>query len=68
MHYAVVLATFFPGVVCGTGFVLNFFVWGKGSSGAVPFTTMLALLCIWFGVSLPFVLAGAFFGYRKQVR
>jgi transmembrane 9 superfamily protein 2/4 len=67
VQYAVTLVTFFPGLVCGTGFVINFFVWGQGSSAAVPFTTMLALLCIWFGLSLPFVLGGAYFGYRKQV-
>ena len=32
----------------------------------VPFTTMLALLCMWFGISLPLVFLGYFFGYRKQ--
>uniref|UniRef100_A0A914RPW4 Transmembrane 9 superfamily member n=1 Tax=Parascaris equorum TaxID=6256 RepID=A0A914RPW4_PAREQ len=51
----------------GVGFVLNFFLIGKHSSGAVPFTTMIALLLLWFGVDLPLVFLGFHFGYRKQV-
>merc|ERR1711957_669522 len=47
-------------------FILNFFVWGEKSSGAVPFTTMFALLVLWFGISVPLVFLGAYFGYRKD--
>ncbi|GIY92867.1 transmembrane 9 superfamily member 4, partial [Caerostris extrusa] len=32
----------------------------------VPFTTMLALLCLWFGISLPLVFIGYYFGIRKH--
>lgn len=32
----------------------------------VPFTTMLALLCMWFGISMPLVYLGYYFGFRKQ--
>lgn len=49
-----------------TCFILNFFIWDKHSSGAVPFSTMLSLLCLWFGISLPLVYLGYYFGYRKQ--
>ncbi|XP_043283958.1 transmembrane 9 superfamily member 4 [Venturia canescens] len=63
---ALLTATLYPGIVFTTCFFLNFFIWGKHSSGAVPFTTMLALLCLWFGISLPLVCLGYFFGYRKQ--
>ncbi|XP_043351976.1 transmembrane 9 superfamily member 4 isoform X2 [Dermochelys coriacea] len=59
-------ATLYPGVVFGICFVLNCFIWGKHSSGAVPFPTMLALLCMWFGISLPLVYLGYYFGFRKQ--
>ena len=59
-------ATFFPLVLFGTSFLLNFFIWGKKSSGAVPFSTMIALLVMIFGVSLPLVFLGYYFGYRKQ--
>uniref|UniRef100_A0A8C8DBX9 Transmembrane 9 superfamily member n=1 Tax=Oryzias sinensis TaxID=183150 RepID=A0A8C8DBX9_9TELE len=59
-------ATLYPGVVFGISFFLNFFIWGEHSSGAVPFTTMLALLCMWFGISMPLVYLGYYFGFRKQ--
>lgn len=49
-----------------TGFFLNFFIWDRHSSGAVPFSTMVSLLCLWFGISVPLVFAGYYFGYRKQ--
>ncbi|XP_064486215.1 transmembrane 9 superfamily member 4-like [Ornithodoros turicata] len=63
---AFLTSIFYPMIVFGTGFFLNFFIWGKHSSGAVPFTTMLALLCLWFGISVPLVFLGYFFGYRKH--
>ncbi|XP_046425522.1 transmembrane 9 superfamily member 4 isoform X2 [Neodiprion fabricii] len=63
---ALLTAMLYPGIVFTTCFFLNFFIWGKKSSGAVPFTTMLSLLCLWFGISLPLVYLGYFFGYRKQ--
>ncbi|XP_064607167.1 transmembrane 9 superfamily member 4-like isoform X2 [Liolophura sinensis] len=59
-------AIMYPGIIFGACFILNFFIWGQHSSGAVPFTTMLALLCMWFGISLPLVYLGYFFGFRKQ--
>jgi transmembrane 9 superfamily protein 2/4 len=55
-----------PGVVCSVFFVLNFFVWGEKSSGAVPFGTMFALLVLWLGISVPLVFLGAYFGYRRK--
>lgn len=63
---ALLTATLFPGVVFGTCFFLNFFIWDKESSGAVPFGTMVGLLLLWFFISLPLVYLGYYFGYRKQ--
>ena len=63
---AVYVAFGFPTMVFGTGFFLNFFIWGKQSSGAVPFGTMVALFFMWFGGSVPLVLCGSFFGFRKD--
>lgn len=63
---AFLTATLYPALVFGTCFFLNFFIWGKNSSGAVPFGTMLSLLCMWFGISLPLVYLGYYFGFRKQ--
>ncbi|CAF1006708.1 unnamed protein product [Didymodactylos carnosus] len=59
-------ATLYPSVVCGICLLINFFIWGKRSSGAVPFSTMLAILTMWLGISFPLVCLGFYFGYRKQ--
>jgi transmembrane 9 superfamily protein 2/4 len=69
MHWkraAFLTGMLYPGTVSMIGFFLNLFLWGKGSSGAIPFTTMLALFCLWFGISIPLVYLGYFFGFRKQ--
>merc|ERR1711959_38939 len=55
----------YPGIFFVMFFVLNLFIWGEKSSGAVPFTTMFAILVLWFGISVPLVFLGAFFGYKK---
>ncbi|XP_037960116.1 transmembrane 9 superfamily member 2 [Teleopsis dalmanni] len=55
-----------PGIVFCMFFVLNLVLWGEGSSGAVPFSTLIALLALWFGVSVPLTFVGAYFGFRKR--
>jgi len=59
-------ATLYPSIVFGIGFFINLFIWGKHSSGAIPFLTILGVVAMWFGISLPLVFLGYFFGYRKQ--
>ncbi|CAJ0578050.1 unnamed protein product, partial [Mesorhabditis spiculigera] len=56
----------FPSLILGGGFIINFFLISKNSSGAVPFGTMIVLLLMWFGIDLPLVFIGFYFGYRKQ--
>ena len=63
---ALLTALLFPGLVFGSGFILNFFIWGKASSGAVPFSTMLSLLSMWLLIDLPLVFLGFYFGFRKH--
>jgi hypothetical protein len=58
---------FTPGIIFGSFFVLNLFVWAKGSSGAVPFGTMLALVMIWFVISVPLSVAGSWLGFKQSV-
>ncbi|KAL8968935.1 MAG: hypothetical protein Q9183_002240 [Haloplaca sp. 2 TL-2023] len=53
-----------PAIVFATFFLLNFLIWIKGSSGAVPFTTMLVILAIWFVISVPLSFAGSWVGFR----
>ena len=54
-----------PAVVFGLFFLLDLFIWAKASSGAVPFTTMLVLIGIWFLVSVPLSLAGSWLAFRR---
>jgi len=54
-------------VVFGVFFILNLVLWAKGSSAAIPFSTLIALLALWFGISVPLVFVGAYFGYKKRV-
>jgi len=61
-------AFLYPGVTFLIFFVLNFFIWGQASSGAVPFGTMFALLCIWFLISFPLVWVGVWLGYRRELK
>jgi len=54
-----------PGCVFLIFIILNFFLVGAGSSSAVPFGTMAALVFLWFLVSVPLCFAGAYMGFRK---
>lgn len=58
-------ALLFPGVCFGIFFCLNMLVWGQKSTGAVPWTTLFALCFLWFGISVPLVFVGSYFGYKK---
>ncbi|XP_054741394.1 transmembrane 9 superfamily member 2 [Anastrepha obliqua] len=55
-----------PGIVFGLFFVMNLVLWHESSSGAVPFSTLIALLGLWFGVSVPLTFVGAYLGFRKR--
>jgi transmembrane 9 superfamily protein 2/4 len=59
-------AFLFPGTTYAIFFFLNLFVWGAGSSGAIPFGTLVALICLWFGISIPLVFLGSYFGFKKE--
>uniref|UniRef100_A0A1I8F3C5 Transmembrane 9 superfamily member n=1 Tax=Macrostomum lignano TaxID=282301 RepID=A0A1I8F3C5_9PLAT len=50
-----------PGLVFAIFFVLNLVLWAKGSSAAVPFSTIVAILALWFLVSVPLCFLGAYF-------
>jgi len=56
----------FPGIAFGVFFVMDMLALTQGSSDAVPFTTMVVLLVLWFGISTPLVFFGAYFGYRQD--
>ncbi|KAI0537092.1 Nonaspanin [Xylaria digitata] len=56
-----------PGIVFLTFFILNLFLWANGAAGAVPFTTMIVIIAIWFVISVPLSVAGSWLGFRAQV-
>jgi len=60
------VALLYPGIMFLVFFVLNLFIWGQRSSGAVPFATMFAVLLLWFGISVPLVFLGAYNGFRRE--
>ena len=55
----------FPGISFCMFFLINLLIRGEESSGAVPFLSLLELLLIWFGISLPLTFLGAALGYKK---
>ncbi|XP_037075308.1 transmembrane 9 superfamily member 2-like [Pollicipes pollicipes] len=60
-------STLCPGIVFSITLLLNFVLWAHGSSAALPFLTILALIGLWFGVSVPLTFVGAYFGFKKRV-
>lgn len=59
-----VLATagFLPLCVCATAFAVNFVAIYYHAARAIPFGTMMVILCIWVFVVLPLTLVGAVIG------
>jgi len=57
----------FPGLVFAIFFFLNLFIWGEKSSGAVPFGTLMSLVALWFGISVPLVFFGSYFAFKKPL-
>jgi transmembrane 9 superfamily protein 2/4 len=61
----VLTPTVVPALVLSSVVFLNLFLWAKQSSGAVPFTTLLFLVAIWFLISVPLSFVGAWLGFRS---
>jgi len=53
-----------PLTIFSTFFLLNLFLWFNASSGAVPFTTMLVLIFIYFVISLPLSIGGSYLALK----
>jgi transmembrane 9 superfamily protein 2/4 len=54
----------FPSVAFAVFFTMNLLAISKQSSDAVPFSKMIVLLLLWFGISTPLVFFGAYFGFK----
>lgn len=57
----------FPTLLFTALHLLNFFLIGAGSSGAVPFGTFMAIVALWFLINIPLTVAGAVVGGKKGV-
>jgi transmembrane 9 superfamily protein 2/4 len=62
----ILTATLFPGFLFAVFFSMDILVWSYGSTGAVPLMSMIIVLTLWFGISVPLVFWGAFHGYKKD--
>eukprot|EP00980_Cylindrotheca_fusiformis_P015820 scaffold4634_cov122-Cylindrotheca_fusiformis.AAC.1 len=56
----------FPGICFTMFFIMDIMAWWCESTDAVPFSTILVLLLMWFGVSTPLVFLGAYYGYKQD--
>lgn len=56
----------FPGLAFLLFFIMDVTAMVEGSTDAVPFTTMLILVVLWFGISIPLVFLGAYFGFKQD--
>ena len=55
-----------PGVIFSIFLFLNFLIYGEDSSGYAPFSTLFTLVGLWFGISVPLVFVGSYYGLRKD--
>jgi len=63
----VMMTSFFiSSLVFAIFFLMNLILWAKKSSAAIPFSTLIAVLALWFGISVPLTFIGAYFGYKKK--
>jgi len=61
-----VTSCFFPGICFSVFLILNVTTASLGSTQAVPLFSLVALIVLWFGISVPMVFLGAYFGYRMN--
>lgn len=54
----------FPTICFAVFFLMNMLALAKESSDAVPFDKMVLLVLLWFGVTVPLVFFGAYFGFK----
>merc|ERR1711871_1493729 len=61
-------ATLVPGFTFACFLVIDISLLSVGSSGAVPVSTLLTLVVLWFGVSVPLVFLGAYVWFQEGRR
>ncbi|CAH7686254.1 hypothetical protein BY996DRAFT_6827124 [Phakopsora pachyrhizi] len=61
----IMTACLFPSALFAGLNVLNFFLIASRAAGAVPFGTMIAIISMWFLISVPLTVFGSIVGSRK---
>ncbi|CAG8605200.1 2773_t:CDS:10, partial [Paraglomus occultum] len=61
----IMTATLLPVLIFSILFTINFFLVGANSSGAVPATTMIGTIVLWFLISVPLSCIGSYIGFKK---
>jgi transmembrane 9 superfamily protein 2/4 len=62
------VACFFPGVTVAALTGLNLFLWGTGSSGAIPLLFFFSVIALWLLISIPLAYAGGAVAARRELR
>lgn len=60
------ISIIFPGIAFLILTTLNFLLWGSHSTGAIPISTFVVLLSLWFLISVPLTLIGGFLGTKSR--
>ncbi|XP_054401109.1 transmembrane 9 superfamily member 2-like [Pongo abelii] len=55
------------GIVFADLFIMMKILWMEGSSAVISFATLLDILTIWFGISVPLTFFGAYFGNKEKI-
>ncbi|KAJ2747932.1 Transmembrane 9 super member 2 [Coemansia sp. BCRC 34301] len=63
----IILTTLFvPGICWALLMLINFCLIVANSSAAAPAGTLLGVMALWFVISIPLTIAGAYFGYKRK--
>ncbi|KAK6463139.1 hypothetical protein DFJ63DRAFT_285760 [Scheffersomyces coipomensis] len=62
---SLLFGSFLPQSILIIVFFLNFFVWAKDSSSAIPFGTIIILLLLFFLIECPLGIIGGYYGNKK---
>ncbi|XP_053435548.1 transmembrane 9 superfamily member 2-like [Nycticebus coucang] len=62
------MALLCPGIVFADLFLMNLILWVEGSSAAISFGSLIGILGMWFGISVPLTFCGSYFGSKKKFK
>lgn len=63
---SILFSGFLPSLILSIVFFLNFFVWAKHASTALPFGTIIVLLLVFFIIELPLGIIGGYYGNKHK--